>query len=266
MSEKHPTWSRSRVGRNRVHWVAYDDRAGSEDRQIIDQGYATSLPEADSAARAALAAAGMYQARRMSTTFRPSAPIRPRKDGSVRLGLVRNRPREYLYTRRLGDRDDFFVAAHWIVRKTAKRVYVTRKSFGPDQIGSEDERWDENEPTVALDRLRLERDGSVYSAGHRLSDFYASREAALGDSEPRGELALRLLGIRPPCSLDDIKAAYRRKALEAPPGPRRESRPISRRSRPPIASCSARPRPTTDRLFSGRSQMESDTPLQDFRA
>ena len=38
MAEKYPTWTRKRVGRNRVHWVAYDDRAGAEDRTIVDQG------------------------------------------------------------------------------------------------------------------------------------------------------------------------------------------------------------------------------------
>ena len=32
MAEKHPTWTRTRVGRNRVHWVAYDDRSESGDR------------------------------------------------------------------------------------------------------------------------------------------------------------------------------------------------------------------------------------------
>ncbi len=109
------------------------------------------------------------------------------------------------------------IAAHLIVKKTAKRVYVTRKSCGPDQLGTADERWEENEPAIALDRIKLERDGSVYSSGHRLSDFFASRELALGDSEPRGESAFRRLGIRPPASLDDIKSAYRRKALEAHP-------------------------------------------------
>jgi hypothetical protein len=220
MSEKHPAWTRTRVGRNRVHWVAYDDRADSEDRRIVDQGYAASLPEADTAARAALATAGMYQARRLSRgpgSFKRAdrdkahAPSRPASS-------VRARPREYLYTRQPSDEDDGpLIAAHLVIKKTAKRVYVTRKSCGPDQIGTEDESWGLDERTIALDRARLERDGSVYSGSHRHSDFYATRDAAIGD-EPRGaQAAFRVLGLRAPCTLDDIKAAYRRRALEVHP-------------------------------------------------
>ncbi len=219
MSEKHPAWTRARVGRNRVHWVAYDDRVGAEGCQIVDQGYAASLPEADAAARSALAASGLYQARRMASGFgyaqrvKRDKPDRPASPGQPR----RDRPREYLYTRRIGDDDGFVIAAHLILRKTAKRIYVTRRSCGPDQVWTKDEHWEENERAIALDRLRLERDGSVYSAGHRLSDFYASRETAMGEAEHSGPAAFRTLGIRPPCSLDDIKTAYRRKALEAHP-------------------------------------------------
>src|SRR5437868_15339237 len=106
MSEKHPAWARSRVGRNRVHWVAYDDRSDSGDRQIVDQGYAASLPEADAAARSALAAAGMFQARRISKSFGSSARAARDKSGPTRPDRPRTRPREYLYTRYEGDPDD----------------------------------------------------------------------------------------------------------------------------------------------------------------
>ena len=77
MSEKHPAWTRTRVGRNRVHWVAYDDRADSEDRRVVDQGYATSLLEADDAARAAWGA-GSAVARVSPSRAVSSAVYRPR--------------------------------------------------------------------------------------------------------------------------------------------------------------------------------------------
>ncbi len=220
MSEKHPTWTRTRVGRDRVHWVAYDDRDGPGDRQVVDQGYAASLPEADAAARAALAAAGMYQARRTSTAFgsparrdgdearRPARPARP----------DRPRPREYLYTRYHSDLDEEpLIAAHLVSKKTAKRVYVTRRSCGPDQIGTEDEAWGPDERTIPLDRARLERDGSVFAKGYTHSDFHATREAAMGDSARRPRAALADLGLVAPCTVEDIKAAYRRRALEVHP-------------------------------------------------
>ena len=220
MSEKHPTWTRSRVGRNRVHWVAYDDRGDSGDRQIVDQGYAASLPEADADARAALAAAGMYQARRQSKAFGAFKRADPDKarGPSRPAASVRARPREYLHTRHLVEGDDApLIAAHLVTKKTAKRVYVTRKSCGPDQIGTDDETWELDERTIALDRAKLERDGSVYSVTHRHSDFYATREAAIGDSARCGPAAFKILGLRAPCTVEDIKAAYRRRALEVHP-------------------------------------------------
>ena len=218
MDEKHPAWTRTRIGRNRFHWVAYDDRFGSDSPRIVDQGYATSLPEADTAARSALAEAGMFQARRMSTAYRPAprkdaepAPTRPARPKP-------ERPREYLYTRRTDEvDDDILIAAHLILKKTPRKIYVTRKSFGADQVGSEDEAWSENEPGLALDRPKLEQDGSIYSAGHRSSDFFTSRDRALGDAVSSGPDAARRLGLHAPFSVEDIKVAYRRKALAAHP-------------------------------------------------
>jgi hypothetical protein len=207
MSEKHPSWTRTRAGRNRVHWVAYDDGPGAEERGIVDQGYSASLAEADSAARAALAAAGMYQARRQPAGFRPPARVQEKA-----------RPREYLYSRRDAEQDEEpVVAAHLVVKKTATRVYVTRRSCGPDQIGTEDETWEPDERAIPLDRAGLKRDGSVASKTYRLSDFYVTREAALGGSSRRSHAALGILGIGPPCSVADIKAAYRLRALEVHP-------------------------------------------------
>jgi hypothetical protein len=216
MSAKHPTWTRTRVGRNRVHWVAYDDRSDAEGRQIVDQGYAASLAEADAAARSALAAAGMFQARRMSKSIRPA--VRNDREKAPRPARpAQTRPREYLYTRLDGDQDDGpIIAAHLVIKKTPGKVYVTRRSCGPDQVGTEDEAWEPDERTIGLDRVRLERDGSVYTRSHHQSDFYTRREAAMGGAAGR-EHAFGVLGIRPPCTVGDIKTAYRQRALEVHP-------------------------------------------------
>ena len=220
MFAKHPTWTRTRVGRNRVHWVAYDDRPGGETPGIVDQGYAASLAEADSAARAALAAAGMHQARRLSQGF-GSAVRRGSEDKTRTARPPRPEPprrREYLYTRHPVDGEKFpLVAAHLVIKRTARRVYVTRNSCGPDQLGTDDECWTTNEPTVSLDRAKLERDGSTFAGSYRQSEFYPTRAAALGATDGRDPTPLADLGLCAPCTIDEIKTGYRLKAFAVHP-------------------------------------------------
>jgi hypothetical protein len=200
--------------------VAYDDRPGAEHRSIVDQGYASSLVEADAAARSALAEAGMYQARRLAGGFSPSRPgSRPEGRRPARPAESSQlRPREYLYTRRHCDEDGgAIICAHLILKKTAKKVYVTQQACWWARLGTEEERWDPADRAIALDRARLERDGSIYSLRYPHSNFYRSREEAVDDSTGREQSAFDVLGIRAPCTVDDIKAAYRRRALEVHP-------------------------------------------------
>ena len=220
MFAKHPTWTRTRVGRNRVHWVAYDDRPGEGSPGIVDQGYATGLVEADGAARAALAAAGMHQARRLSKSSGPA--IRRGADASAQTPRPARpepaRRREYLYTRHPVDGNNCpLVAAHLIIKRTARRVYVTWKSCGPDQIGTDDECWTPNEPTISLDRAKLEGDGSTFAGSYRQSEFYPTREAAVGDTPGPCPTPLADLGLHTPCTIDEIKTAYRLKAFNVHP-------------------------------------------------
>ena len=220
MIAKHPTWTRTRVGRNRVHWVAYDDRPGEGTPGIVDQGYAASLVEADGAARAALAAAGMHQARRFSRGFGPAI----RRDSDAPTQTPRPprpepaRRREYLYTRHPVDGHVCpLVAAHLIIKRTARRIYVTRTSCGPDQIGTDDECWTPNEPMISLDRAKLDRDGSAFAGSFRQSEFYPTREAAVGETPGPCPTPLADLGLSAPCTIDEIKSAYRLKAFNAHP-------------------------------------------------
>ena len=225
MAKKRPTWTRTRIGRTRVHWVAYDDQPGAADCVTVAQGYALSLVAADTAARAALADAGIYQARRLSKGFgRPArrdadagagaAPARPARPAPPE----RVQPRKYLYTRHQDGQDDHpFAAAHLILKTTARRVYVSRRSCGPDQLGTDDERWGEHEPMIALDRSVLERDGSAYASRYRQSSFYPSRAAALGEFADDPQPALDELKLSPPYTIEEIKVAYRLRALAVHP-------------------------------------------------
>ena len=110
-----------------------------------------------------------------------------------------------------------WAAAHLVLKKTARRVYVTRRSCGLDQLGTDDESWGENEPKIALDRGKLDQDGSVYASGYRQSPFYRTHDTALGDSIQPGPASLSVLGLAAPCTIDEIKAAYRLRAFEVHP-------------------------------------------------
>ncbi len=242
MSEKHPVWTRRRVGRDRVHWVAYDDKPGAEGRSIVAQGYATSLVEADVAARSALAGAGMYQSRRLgglstsAAAGRPEArrPARPSESGPAQ-------PREYLYTRRHCDEDGgAVVCAHLILKKTARKVYVTQQSCWWARVGTEEERWDPADRAIALDRAKLESEGSIYSGLYPLSNFYRRRDDAADESTSPDQLALEALGLgaraRSTTSRRPTDAGRWR---STPTG--EGTRAISGRSRTPIAGSSSPP-------------------------
>ena len=224
MFQKHPTWTRTRFGKDRVHWVAYDDQPGAEGCVTIAQGYAAGLNEADAAARAALAEAGMYAARRTSRGFgRPLAKPKTADEATTPRAarppkVERARPREYLYTRHVVEGDDWpFAAAHLVVKRTPRRTYVTRRSCGLAQLGTQDEAWGDAEATVALDRAKLLQDGSAFAKNYRQSEFAVTVDRALGEFAGRRHPAYKALKLAAPCTVDEIKVAYRLRAFEAHP-------------------------------------------------
>ena len=96
--------------------------------------------------------------------------------------------------------------------------------------------------TLAVDRLALRKEGRFH-VGRAQADltFYASEQAGISDVE--AALTAKhpwcaVLGVRFPCSVDDIKAAYRRLAFISHPdrgGDAAEFRSVERAYRAAMA-------------------------------
>jgi hypothetical protein len=119
------------------------------------------------------------------------------------------------------------VARHRIVKQTARKIHVECDPFDEDEWarrveGGGESPGDAPKPrTLAVDRAALRTEGRFRCRhGHRELTFYASEEAGIRDVE--AELTAKYawcatLGVRFPCSVGSIKAAYRRLAMAAHP-------------------------------------------------
>jgi hypothetical protein len=136
-------------------------------------------------------------------------------------------------------------SAHRVLKKTAKRLWVHYSSISAEHVGTSEERrfrpCERCEKLIVLDRAMLERQGWTRHRRVPNSAFYArpyvERVECHEEIEERacrerfahglhgmwggrvGPKAddLRMLGLSWPCSREEIKAAYRRLALQTHP-------------------------------------------------
>lgn len=119
------------------------------------------------------------------------------------------------------------VTRHRIVRQNARKIHVERNPFDEDEWARRGERGGgspEGAPkarTLAVDRVALRAEGRFRCGrAHRGPTFYASEEDGIRDVEAAltaKHAWCAVLGVRFPCSVDTIKAAYRRLAMTSHP-------------------------------------------------
>jgi len=119
------------------------------------------------------------------------------------------------------------VSKHRIVKKNARKIYVDHEPFCEDRWerrlddGREPSGADDHTRTIIIDRAQLKREGRYrHPRSHRAMFFYATEEDGIRDVEAAIGSALpwcATLGVRFPCSVDVVKAAYRRLAKESHP-------------------------------------------------
>ena len=140
------------------------------------------------------------------------------------------------------------VARHRIVKQNARKIHVDCDPFDEDEWARRGERGGESSGdapktrTLAVDRVTLRTEGRFRRGRtHPGPTFYASEEAGIRDVE--AALTAKYawcaeLGVRFPCSVDSIKAAYRRLAMTSHPdagGDPEEFRAVERAYREALA-------------------------------
>jgi hypothetical protein len=143
--------------------------------------------------------------------------------GTPRLG--------FLYSAREGDPHDspgrIVVDRHRIVKETSRKIYVDREPFREDQWehrgedGSEPSGHDRETHALIIDRALLKREGRYRDRrSYRDLYFYATEEDGIREVAAALESAhpwCATLGVNFPCSVVDVKAAYRQLAKESHP-------------------------------------------------
>jgi hypothetical protein len=214
------------LGRNRWYWVVWPSlrelQASEKPLTHIDEGYEKTKAEA---VERALALAGRYaewiaakyakayhSAKTGTTQTRESA----HNVGSSNILVIH----EFLYrdiydatTRQWGS------VPHRVVRRTAKYVYVEQQPYSLDDFTGS---WLAGErPTYRLDRQALEQEGYAFiPATASLADkeeplfFNYERVKRHGGLLPN---CLEVLELSWPCTVTDVKDAYRRLVRNAHP-------------------------------------------------
>ena len=240
MTNDQPVFACCSVGIGRWFWVAWGSEA--EARALapaLATGYEASADRAEGKAAERLGteatrlpgkwASGYKQRGAGGDEARPKARFgRPvgstkRHDVATRLAFlycaIEREPPDPL--------GDIAFTRHRIVKQTARKIHVECDPFDEDEWASRAKRGEgspEAAPkprTLAVDRAALRADGRFRCGGtHRGMTFHASEEAGIRDAE--ATLASKYpwcaeLGLRFPCSVSSIKAAYRRLARTTHP-------------------------------------------------
>ncbi|WP_205678984.1 DnaJ domain-containing protein [Aquisphaera insulae] len=234
------------IGIGRWYWVVW---ASEADARAMAPALASGYEKSSGAAEAkAVEAAGPHSKRlpaRWATGYKrggdPAKASGPKPKSRLsrpvgglakgkRGGPASSPPRlAFLYAAAESDRPEergeVVVVRHRIVRQTAGKIHIDRDPFREDEWRGRDGDGDGPSPpadapkprTLAVDRETLRREGRF---DHRGLSFYASEDA--GIRGVHAELTARhgwcaALGVKFPCSVQSIKAAYRRLARKTHP-------------------------------------------------
>ncbi len=217
------------LGRGRWYWVVWPSLAElqSSAEPLLHVGEGCEKAKVDAVERALSLAGGDAEwiaARYARSYYRSHAGTRRRADRQRSVSAP-GAPAmlEFLYRDSYNAAKDHYASRpHFVVRKTAKSVYVEQRPYlAGDRTGG----WlDEERPTFRLDRQELEREGHAFiSVAEHISDadepvfFVRPRDERLSGYGRQAPECLTTLSLSWPCTANDVKKAYRSLAKGAHP-------------------------------------------------
>ena len=207
------------LGKNRWYWVVWPSLALVQSQatgEHLAEGYEPTKAEAVDRALAVAGLNGEWVAAKYAKQYHRYRTRRNQNpDASAAAPVVL----EFLYH----DRQDpvtntWYSVAHRIAKKTRQYIYVEQRPYDPVQVTGS---WlDHNPPTFRLSRAMLEREGYALTPVTEIDDPlffttpYQERLVQVTDPSPA---CLMLLGLSIPCTIAEVKAAYRKRVKQFHP-------------------------------------------------
>lgn len=206
------------VGKQRWYWVVWPSLALIQTQvspEHLADGYERTKAEAVDRALEVAGLHGEWVAAKYAKAYHRHL-VRRRQNGETRAAPVRL---EFLY-RDVQDSatQSWYSVPHRVVKKTKKYVYVEQRRYDPTQLSGS---WlDHNAPTFRLSRAMLKQEGYALTPIADIDDPlffttpYPERLAHYSDQAP---VCLSLLDLSWPCTIAEVKAAYRHKVKQVHP-------------------------------------------------
>ena len=226
-----PLTGACKTGLDQYFWVAWPCYDAAADDEHPAHGYAATVEEAEVAITRAMGSTGPFRPRSRHATGASYA-----RGYLRRLAVERRAQRtstatnsaslEFVYQHGINEYDGRDTwTPYRIVKKTASRVYVEdAPHYEPHEpiLNTANARaqrgWRRYDVrTFTLDRLALERDGSAARRGKWWSTYYTETGKTLWQADRSAPACLAALGLRQPCTLADVKRAYRQRARATHP-------------------------------------------------
>lgn len=225
MSQERTFFAITSLGKNRWYWVVWPSlnqlELGEATTQLADGICSTKAEAIDAALEVAGIDGEWLAAKYAKGHYQTHRSVKATNVNSEQAFPLNQ---EYLYNDQLADDLNTWCSVPYrIVKKTKRYVYIEQQPYRATQrTGS----WLDHAPkTFRLDRLMLEKEGYAFlpmmdELPSGISDpifFTTSFHERVGEHEGIGGDALSILGLSLPCTVADVKSAYRRLAKQLHP-------------------------------------------------